>query len=581
MRAFGLLGTCLFARLLVLIERAPPFSVWTVPAYLWQDVVLVLLFAFIDRLLRRWTWLAWGLYGAACVYVAINVPVARTLGTPLTWPMLRAARGALSDSILYHATPANLCCLGAVLAAAALLPLAAKHDAGRLSLRLRMMLVLFAVVVVLLGPMAVRHLRTEGLDRNALVALVTTAMPHIEAAEAEGDFRTSPFGELHGEELSRYRGCAVGRNVVVVHLESTGARHLGVYGAALDPMPNLTRLAAEGILFERAYTTYPETIKSFFATQCAMHPALDLTPEVYEHCTAPSLAAVLGGRGYHTGLFHAGRFGYLGMEAVLRGRGYQVMEDAAKIGGAYEIGFGIDEESTVRRLLRWVDEGPRGRPFLATYLPIAGHHPYEVPAPGPFVEHDERDRYHNALYYADTALRQLLDGLDERGLLANTLLVICGDHGEAFREHRGNIGHTLALYEENVRVPLLIVAPGAIRERARVSRIVSLVDLMPTILDLLGLPVPATSEGRSLLEAETGMALFCTDYSLGLLGLRDGRWKFIHEIETGQTSLYDLQTDPEEITDLAASEPERATIYRDHLVRWAAAQKFRLLHSQR
>jgi arylsulfatase A-like enzyme len=264
------------------------------------------------------------------------------------------------------------------------------------------------------------------------------------------------------------------------------------------------------------------------------------------------------------------------MQSVLRGRGYQTLMDAEDIGGAHSSSFGIDEPSAVRRLLRWIDEGPSDRPFLATYLPIAGHHPYETPTPGPFPESSEVDRYHNALHYADEAVGELLDGLRQRGLARDTLVVVLGDHGEAFGEHAGNFGHTLAVYEENVRVPLLFAGPGVFSSPVRVGRVASLVDVGPTVLDLLGLPAPPGWQGQSLLDREPRMALFCTDYSLGLLGMRDGRWAFIHELESGRSSLYDLHDDPGETNDLAGAFPERAEVYREHLLRWAAAQKYRV-----
>jgi arylsulfatase A-like enzyme len=188
------------------------------------------------------------------------------------------------------------------------------------------------------------------------------------------------------------------------------------------------------------------------------------------------------------------------------------------------------------------------------------------------------DRYHNALHSADEALGQLLDGLRQRGLDRNTLVVILGDHGEAFGEHPGNIGHTLAVYEENVRVPLLFSAPGLSTSPVRVGRVASLVDVAPTVLDLLGIPAPSGWQGQSLLDRAPRVALFCTDYSLGLLGLRDGRWKLIHELESGRSTLYDLQDDPGEANDVSGSHPERAEAYREHLRRWAAAQKYRVTH---
>ena len=146
----------------------------------------------------------------------------------------------------------------------------------------------------------------------------------------------------------------------------------------------------------------------------------------------------------------------------------------------------------------------------------------------------------------------------------------------AFGQHDGNYGHTLFLYEENVRIPYMIVAPGLTGAEERVARVASVIDTAPTVLDLLGIEAPHGYRGRSLLDAQTNVALFCTDYSLGLLGLRDGRWKLIHELESGRSRLYDLEEDSEEKRDVAGLHPERLAAYQDHLLRWAAAQKYRI-----
>src|SRR5262249_42955049 len=163
--------------------------------------------------------------------------------------------------------------------------------------------------------------------------LVVTALPRVTALDLSGDWRLSPFGSARAEDLSDLRGRAAGRSVVVVHLESTAARHLKPWGGPVDTMPNLTRLAREGVLFENAYCAYPETIKSFFAVHCSTFPAPDTTPAHYARLRVPSLAKVLKGRGYRAGLFHSGRFGYLGMDAVVAAQGYDTAEDAGDIGG--------------------------------------------------------------------------------------------------------------------------------------------------------------------------------------------------------------------------------------------------------
>jgi arylsulfatase A-like enzyme len=414
-----------------------------------------------------------------------------------------------------------------------------------------------------------------------MVALVASTLSRVSALDSQRNWRANPFGRPQTEDLSGYRGRAAGRNVVLVHLESTGAGYLHPYGASEDPMPHLSSLCHQAIRFDNAYTTYPETIKSFFAAHCATFPALDTGPEVYARVRTPALAEVLSEAGYRCGLFHSGRFGYLGMEAVIRERGFDTLEDAGTIGGEHDSSFGIDEPSTVRRVLAWLDTLPPSQRFFVTYLPIAGHHPYATPGHGPFPMADEINRYRNALHYADEALGQLLDGLKQRGLYENTLFVIFGDHGEAFGQHPGNYGHTMFIYEENVRVPYVVVAPSLIKEPLRIARVASLADTAPTVLDLLGLTSPPAYQGRSLLQGRANLALFCTDYALGLVGLRDGRWKLIHELDSGQSRLFDLEADPSEKHDLAADFPERVEVYREHLLAWCAAQKFRITRSER
>ncbi len=573
MKAASLFLVLVLAKALVLACQGLPLSARTPIAYFWQDALCALGFAVIEAIVRKPAVL-WLLYAVAVLYIAINVPLACTLATPLTWPMLRAARGTLADSILHQVTAANVVRFVAVLGAAVVLPMLLRKLQRR-------WLVLgggLALLLAVLGPLTTAHVETLGLHRNVFAAFVQSLLPRITPVEATADWRASPFGSPSGEDLTRFRGMAAGRNVVVIHLESTAARYLRPYGPADDPMPHLTALSQQAILFENAETCYPETIRSFFAVHLATFPALDIEAEQYAQVRTLALAQVLSCEGYTCGLFHSGRFGYLGMDAVIQNRGFATLEDAGDIGGEHDSSFGIDEESTVRRLLAWIDAVPSGQRFFATYLPIAGHHPYATPRSGPFPMTEEIDRYRNALHYADEAVGQLWQGLQQRGLLNKTLFVILGDHGEAFGQHDGNFGHAQFLYEENVHVPFLILAPGLIEEPIRVGRVASLADTAPTVLDLLGLAAPPEWQGRTLLDGRSRLALFCTDYSLGFLGLRDGRWKFIHELDSGRSWLFDLESDPGEQHNLAEQELDRTTAYRQHLRAWSAAQKYRIIH---
>ena len=356
-------------------------------------------------------------------------------------------------------------------------------------------------------------------------------------------------------------------------LESAGAQYLKTYGARENPMPFLDGLAERAIVFENAYAVYPESIKTLLSVICSQYPALDIPVETIARQMRSSLARELGDAGYRSALFHSGRFMYLGMDAVVEDRGYDVVEDAGAIGGQKESSFGVDEASTVQRMLKWVGGLGRDEKFFLTYLPIAGHHPYDTPLPGPFPETEERDRYLNALNYADSALRDLFKGLEAQGRLSDSLIVIAGDHGEAFGQHEGNYGHSFFIHEENMRVPLLIAAPGMVDDQVRVQKPVSLIDVGPTILDLVGRSIPQEFQGTSMLAGGEQVALFYTDYSLTFLGLRDGCLKYIYEVESNRSKVFNLCSDPRETTDISSHLQDRVATYKSHVTDWSRVQK--------
>ena len=570
MKAASLLLVFLLAKSAIVWGHSVPVTLAAFAAYAWQDAAVALLFGAFEILSPpRFTR---ALYWAAALYAAINIPVGRAVFTPLTRPMLRAARGPLADSMLQYVTLSNILLVAGVLAAAAILPRIIPR--GTLPAALAC-----AFALVLLGPHAARSVDTRGLDRNVLTALLGSHLPGAPISAAPGAFRQTLFRTVAPpEDLSRFAAAARGFNVVMVSLESTAAQYLGLYGAPVDAMPNLTTLARHSLLFENAYAVYPESIKGLFSVLCSRFPAFDSRPEQYESASCSSLASILDGAGYRTAMFHSGRFGYLGMESIIRGRGYQVLEDAGDIGGNHESSFGVDEPATVTRMLAWIDSLPRGQRFFLTYLPIAGHHPYATPEAGPFPVAAEVDQYRNALHYGDASLGDFIAGLRARGLERNTVWIIYGDHGEAFHQHDGNYGHTFFLYDENVRVPLLVASPGLFATSQRVRKVVSLVDVAPTVLDLMGIPVPAGYQGRTALDAAQSMALFFADYSLGLLGLRDGPWKFVQEIGSGRTELYDLDRDPAERRNLSAGEPARVAWYGQVVRGWSATQAARFAY---
>jgi len=551
-RSAGAAAVLVVSRIATLAGHDLSWSWWAPVAYLRHDALVLLAYAALDVMLRRLSArIAWTAYAVFVAYVALNVPVVRVLSTPMTWTMWRAAGGALSDSILLYVTPANVSWIAIVIGASLIAPYVVSgcsrtigggppegaHPGLHAGLK---SCATFCFLLTALGPAALAHVDTGGLDRNAWSALISTASrvptPNWRSAGLSGPRNDGPFAHL--------RGAATGRNVILVSLESTAAQYLALYGAPYEAMPNLTALARSAIVFDRAYAVYPESIKGLFSILCSRYPAFDRDAE--SDATAPcrSIADHLRDHRYRTALFHSGRFGYLGMDAVIRDRGFDVLIDAGDIGGSHESSFGVDDRTTVDRILAWIDRVPHGDRFFVTYLPIAGHHPYASPEAGPFPTDDEFGRYRNALHYGDAALGELIRGLAARGLDRQTLWIVVGDHGEAFGQHDGNFGHTFQLYEENVHVPFLISTPGLISGRQRASHIVSLLDTAPTLLDLVGLPADNNYEGTSALLDRRQSAIFFADYSLQLQGRREGDLKYVRDLDSGRVRVFNLARDP-------------------------------------
>lgn len=545
---------------------------WSLPAFVAHDAFVALAFWAVDRVTRRPKWL-WIGYAAIVLLAAINVPIVRALGVSLTMPMLRAARGPLLDSIRAHVTPTNLLALVLVVLAAALLP----RLLSRASARMRLAALVCGVVLLALAPMAFARVPTVGRERNVITALGSALWPRLASRDsADGtNWRVSPFGMRAAPSRTDYRHAGTGFNVVLIVLESTAAQYLAPYGAADDPMPAVSALAARSLVIADAYASYPESIRALYSLGCAKSPAFDVSAEQLAAAACDALPVQLARAGYRTALYHSGRFAYLGMTETLATLQFETMVDAGGIGGRVESSFGVDEPSTVTKMFEWIDQGDPARPFFLTYLPTAGHHPYASSGAGPFGTGDDLSAYKNAIHEGDAAIATFLAGLRERGLDSRTVVIVTGDHGEAFGQHSGNFAHSFFIYDENIRVPLIIHVPG--RPAGRLNRVASLVDVAPTLLDILGAPPLSGAEGASLLDGPERLALFFTDYAVGWLGLRDGCLKYSFEVGSRRSYLYNACDDPFETVNLAERSHDRVEAYRNHVERWAAARRAAVL----
>lgn len=518
-------------------------------------------------LVARWPALRVVVVPVLVAVAALHVLAVRALGRPFLPSMLRGCDAAMRDSLAPYCTWANGGALLLVLAAAWAGGRVGPHvvRAGMCAVGPWLWITVGAFGLVLLLPTA-----SYGAPRNPLFAFVRAwggasatsllggdvAAVSAAAGSTSGD--AASLGTAGG--ASPWHGIAAGRNVLFVVLESAAHRFVAPAAVAgssgtSEPlaMPFLRSLARDGLDCPTAWAVYPESILGQVPILCALPPTPGAAPAAHAAHAQQALPRCLRAHGYRSGLFHAGRFRFLGMADVLAPMGFDVLADAGVIGGERESSFGIDEEATVDALLRFVAATPPEQRVLACWLPIAGHHPYASPPGGPFATDTMLGCYRNALHYADRMLARLWHGAQRLRPAEQWLVCVVGDHGQAFGEHPGNFGHAFELFEENLRVPLLLLAPGTTLRGVHDAPC-SHLDVVPAVLGLLG-----CGPGGALLQPSAGertVAAFA-DWDEALVAVRDARWKLIHDRRRGRDRLFDLQLDPGEHTDVAPEHAQR------------------------
>jgi lipoteichoic acid synthase len=286
------------------------------------------------------------------------------------------------------------------------------------------------------------------------------------------------------------------RNVVLIHLESARARSVTPYNEELKTTPFLDELAKKSLLAERTHVVVPRSSKGSTAINCRIEPALFEGPEVEPGgIPAPCLADLLKKEGYRTVFFqstfnNADKFG----EAV-RNFGYEEFYPAESMDSeGYQItnDFGYEEDIMLEPSEGWLSANGYDKPFLAQYFTGTGHYGYEC-VPNRygyeyFSQNEVLDRYHNCLRMLDSFLQNIFDQYQRLGLYEDTIFVLYGDHGEGFYEH-GRYMHGDNPYEEGLHVPLILHAPGWFEDGELVKVLSSQIDVLPTLLEMLGYKV--------------------------------------------------------------------------------------------
>jgi len=354
-------------------------------------------------------------------------------------------------------------------------------------------------------------------------------------------------------------------NIIVISLDTVRADHLSCYGYEEQTTPNIDKIAKDGTMFTNCRTVIPETLASHTGILSGLLPfnnQVRVNMQAVPEGEYPLLQEILKENGYSTAAF-IGSFildSKFGLD-----RGFDTYDDDMSDGIFNPLYPRFERRARVvyESATKWLKSTPQ-EPFFALVHFFDAHIPYIPPQE---YKDEFENPYDGEIAYADAEIGKLLGVLKDLKLINNTLIVILGDHGEGLDEH-GEMDHGSFIYDQTLRVPLIFYCPGLIPEGRKIDYQVTLVDVMPTILDILGIEIPERCDGRSLVNAlirkkelpsspcyaESLEANFLYGWS-PLYGVINGDWKYI---QAPFPELYNLIEDPEELDNLYDVEREKA-----------------------
>lgn len=365
------------------------------------------------------------------------------------------------------------------------------------------------------------------------------------------------------------------KNLIVIVLESVGTRYLSIYDPASETTPLMASEARNSLIFDNYYTPVGWTAYALTSMLHSVHVPIkryNTTSFSLERIPSPSIAAVLRQRGYHTAFMSAGDPHWASTGTFDAGAFELIRIGSQLAPDDPNSSWGVRDEYLFKAIREFTDNQGE-RPFFLFAWTDQTHHPYKLVDEKLNDEKSPLERYLNILTEVDKYIGNLFKHLRESGLADDTLVVVTGDHGEAFGKIHANSGHGFSVYDEEVRVPLMLWNPRIFAGNTRESTIGSHVSLAPTLLHLLGEPSPDMWHGRSLFGQDhpPRAYLFAAAWGQYLLGIRAEEWKYIVDARRGTEELYRLTDDPLEQTNVASTNPERALRLRQRL---AAMLKF-------
>jgi tetratricopeptide (TPR) repeat protein len=367
--------------------------------------------------------------------------------------------------------------------------------------------------------------------------------------------------------------------VILISVDTLRADHLPVYGYTKVRTPAIDALAADGIVFEHAYAHAPQTLPShasILTGQLPFETGVRDNIGFTVRGDQETLAGRLRAAGYVTGGVVSA---FVLRKETGISRGFDFFDDqmppsAPDLPMGQVRRRGADSLAVAERWMQGLSS-PRFFLFLHTYDP---HTPYRPPD-----RFKQYAPYDGEIAYSDEVVGQLMAWLKDRGWYDRALIIFLSDHGEGLGDH-GEAEHGLFIYDSTIRVPFIVKMPGEAGRGRRVSAPVQHIDLVPTVLDCLGLARPPALRGRSLRPLIEGTGAVYGDagfyaesfygrYHFGwseLYSLTDARYRFI---KAPRSELYDLQRDQAELHNLAADRPQVVAAARTELGRLLSGAK--------
>jgi arylsulfatase A-like enzyme/Tfp pilus assembly protein PilF len=405
-----------------------------------------------------------------------------------------------------------------------------------------------------------RRAPRPGLTRRAVVVSAAVLVLAVAALAGWRWLGVRPV-RSNGVDLGALpRGVARdGLNLVIVTLDTTRADRMGAYGANDVETPTFDALAREGVLFEQAASVAPLTLPAHSSLFTGKFPPEHGVRDNGGFFLGPeqlTLAEVLKARGYRTGAFVGA---YVLDSKWGLNQGFDTYFDDFDLSKTRGVSLGAIQRpgnEVVDKALPWIQEAG-SKPFFAWVHLYDAHSPYRPPEP--FASRYEDHPYNGEIAFADSQVARIVSQLRSSGLYDRTVVVVMGDHGESLGDH-GEASHGFFIYESVARVPLVIRAPFGQTAKRRVSDPVRSVDVMPTVLDLLGVASTTKISGVSLTPLMTGAKreLGLDTYSEAMYPLHHYGWSDLRALRSGRykvidaprPELYDLDRDPAEATNL-------------------------------